>query len=127
MQLEPLELAVLEKLLEGSHPALQALRQQLMGIAVKERQKTGSGFMTRLQVTSSASRAPVETDKVRFGDVHATLPGLAAGAGFLLYVDGGFIRALEGYSFEEPWPNNTSKFELKYNNHDRSQELRKLN
>lgn len=45
MELEPLEAAVLQKLLDGDHPVLDALRQQLPDLAVKERKYTGVGFL----------------------------------------------------------------------------------
>ena len=51
---------------------------------------------------------------LKLGDVIAKIPGLEHGAGFLLYVDNGSITALEGYTFEEPWPVVIDKFTLTY-------------
>jgi hypothetical protein len=36
------------------------------------------------------------------------------GAGFLLYVDGGLLSMLEGYSYEEPWPDEIREFSVSY-------------
>jgi hypothetical protein len=112
--LEPLETAVLEKLLAGDHPALAALRQQLAGLTVRRREKTGAGFFTEFSVAETAARAPVPSGRFRFGDVQATIRGLRQGAGFLLYVDGGLLSMLEGYSYEEPWPEEIEEFSVGY-------------
>ena len=80
MQLEPLESAVLQKLLDGDHPALAALRDQLSGLSVKERKQTGSGFFTEFSTAATARPAPLPSGKARFGDVQATVNGLKHGA-----------------------------------------------
>lgn len=110
--LEPLEQAVLNKLLDGDHPALVALRRQLTGLTVKSRERTGAGFFTGFSVAKTVTPAPVA--KLRFGDVQATISGLRHGAGFLLYVDGGLLTMLEGYSYEEPWPEEIREFSVSY-------------
>jgi hypothetical protein len=87
--LEPLEQAVLRKLLDGDHPVLAALRGQLTGVTAKSRERSGVGFFTEFSVLKTVTPAPVA--KLRFGDVQATIDGLRHGAGFLLYVDDGLI------------------------------------
>ena len=94
MPLESLEAAVLQKLLDGDHPVLAALREQLPGLSVKERKQTGAGFFTEFSMPATARPAPLSSGKVRFGDVQATVSGLKHGAGFLLYVDQGCSRRL---------------------------------
>ena len=126
MLLEPLESAVLQKLLDGDHPVLVALRGQLPGLSVKERKQTGTGFFTEFSTAAAASPAPLVSGKLRFGDVQATINGLKHGAGFLLYVDQGLLHFLEGYSYEEPWPEQVCEFVVKYSSPDRKTELAKL-
>jgi hypothetical protein len=126
MNLEPLESAVLEDLLDGNHPVLAALRDQIAGLSVVERERTGTGFFTKFETPPATKRAPVSTESIRFGDVVASIDGLANGAGFLLYVDGGLIRMLEGYSFEEPWPEHVRRFSLRFAKADRSSTLSQL-
>ncbi|HSU05754.1 MAG TPA: hypothetical protein VLI93_09290, partial [Acetobacteraceae bacterium] len=48
-----------------------------------------------------------------FGDIQAMIPGLTFGAGFVLHVRNGAIEFLEGYSYEEPWPESVSGFVLR--------------
>jgi hypothetical protein len=110
--LEPLEVAVLDKLLSGAHPVLTMLRAQLVGAAVKSRELTGVGFFTEFALAPDAVPAPVRT--LRFGDVQATVTGLNHGAGFLIFVDGGLLKMLEGYAYGEPWPDRIQDFSVRY-------------
>ena len=99
MTLEPLEAAVLEKLLDGDHPILVGLRAQLAGSVVAEREYTGVGFFTTFAVNATAR--PISVSSLRFGDVEATIAGLQHGAGFVVFVDGGVLTMLEGYCYGE--------------------------
>jgi len=126
MQLMPLEREVLEKLLAGEHPVLEALRRQLASISVVEREQTGSGFFTKLSTIPSAAAAQVQTSSLRFGDIEATMDGLSHGAGFVLYVDDGRLTMLEGYSYEEPWPEHVEKFSLRFSDPTRAAVLSQL-
>lgn len=113
-ELTDLERNVLEKLLAGAHPVLQALRQQLWGCRVRSRELTGYGFFTELQIDRTVPTAPTSVERLRIGDVNAKIAGLEHGAGFVLFVNGGYLDMLEGYSYDEPWPEAISDFELSY-------------
>lgn len=109
MKLDPLEAAVLEKLLDGN----EFFRRQLPGLSVKTRELTGVGFYTTLEVTTvPAGAAPAS--QTMFGDVIATIDGLPHGAGFQLYIEGGLLHVLEGYSHDGPWPDHIGTFSLEY-------------
>jgi hypothetical protein len=112
--LTDLEGAVLKALLEGSHPVLDALRRQLRTCDAQRREFTGYGFFTELRVQPDERPAPMPSERLRLGDVEAHIPGLEHGAGFLLYVDRGFLTMLEGYSYDEPWPVEVNNFTLEY-------------
>lgn len=126
MNLEPLESAVLQKLLDGDHPVLTILRNQMPGLSVKVRTNTGAGFFTEFSTAPASRPAPLPQGKARFGDVEATINGLKNGAGFLLYVEQGLLHILEGYSYEEPWPEQVREFSVRYSSPDRTSELAKL-
>jgi hypothetical protein len=111
-KLNRLEKEVILKLLSGDHPAVRVLREQLEHCRVRSREMTGTGFVTELDVPREIDRAKVE--KMRLGNVVADVEGLKNGAGFLLYVKGGALDAIEGYSFEEPWPETITWFQLRY-------------
>jgi hypothetical protein len=86
---------------------------------VASRKLSGSGFFTEFAAAEWIVPAEMPTKRIRFGDVEATIAGLKDGAGFLLYVDDGIIRMLEGYSFEEPWPEVVREFSLRYSDPSR--------
>jgi hypothetical protein len=112
--LEKLERAVMERLLDGDHPALAALRQQLPFLTVKSRRLTGVGFFTEFSLAEGVRAATLVDPKIRFGDVEASIDGLRHGAGFLLYIDNGLLQELEGYTYDEPWPAEIGQFTLNY-------------
>ena len=43
-----------------------------------------------------------------------TVPGLKYGLGFLVYIDNGLLKMLEGYTYGEPWPEHIDAFTLSY-------------
>ena len=124
-QLSALEVAVLLKLLAGDHPVLRVLRKQVERSGVKSRDFTGAGFMTELDLPMDVTRARLGKEEVRVGGVLAEVSGLSHGAGFVLYLKDGLLDALEGYSYDEPWPEAIASFELRYAT-EREGELERL-
>jgi hypothetical protein len=105
-QLNKLELAVINKILIGHNK----LQEQLHNISVKNREMTGVGFFTTLNI----SKVPLEeTGNFKLNNVYAEIDGLQYGAGFLLYIKDGMLDMLEGYCYEDKWPNDFENFELK--------------
>jgi hypothetical protein len=91
---------------------LQGLRAQLATATVRTRELTGVGFFTYLDVPRDAVD-PVEGSG-DLGDVFAGVDGLKHGAGFAVFVRDGYLEELEGFSFEEPWPEKIGGFRLTY-------------
>lgn len=103
MNLLPIEEAVLAKLLEGEHPVIKILRAQLDASTITARLPTGYGFFLEFAVPDDIRR--VETPRrLQISGVSASMDGLQFGAGFLLFVEEGKLKALEAYSYDEPWP-----------------------
>ena len=113
-RLSRLERAVIEKLLAEDHHALRVLRAQLRHAQVSGRTLTGSGFVTELSLPAGTAPAPIGSGMIRLGDVGAKIDGLRHGAGFLLYVRDGLLDALEGYSYDEPWPKKVGRFTVHF-------------
>lgn len=111
--LTPLERAVIQKLLAGDDKILGSLRRQFEAAKVIQREMTGVGFYTTFAVPPEIDRLPGNRS-FNFGDVEAEIPGLNSGAGFLLFVKDGALDFLEGYTYDEPWPDQVSSFELSY-------------
>jgi hypothetical protein len=108
-----LENAVLEMLVDGKAETFQLLRKQYLAARVRERHLTGVGFWTYFSIPDEVAKLPCNPS-FRFGDVSADIKGLENGAGFLILVKDGYIHQLEGYSFGEPWPDDTNTFKLYY-------------
>lgn len=121
--LTDLERAALELLLAGNHPVLEALRRQYQHARLLRRATDGAGFHCYFEVDSGV---PLVAQDFELGDVQADLPGLVNGAGFLLFVRGGRLDTLQGFSYLEPWPSEVSSFTLSYAELGRAKELAKL-
>lgn len=93
---------VMECLLDGDHRYLEILREQYHR-AETDTEVSGSGLFVDLAVPSGTETLPFAED-FHFGDVEATMDGLAHGMGFVLFVRDGVISELEGYTYEEPFP-----------------------
>ena len=111
------EQAVMKKLLRGEDEVLSILREQLNVVEVSNRELTGAGFYTTLSVLPEA-QSILGNPSFKLGDVIARIQGLKLGAGFLLYVQEGVLHMLEGYTYDEPWPQFISLYELSYTNVD---------
>ena len=109
--LTPLEKAVLDLLLDTRGEPFDTIRRQLSHATVAERRFTGVGFFTDFAI---ATDAPVSRDlaDITIGDVGAEFPRLKNGAGFLLFIRGGVVSMLEGYTYDESWPASTDGFTL---------------
>jgi hypothetical protein len=110
--LSALERSVLEKLLDGNHPVLAALRAQLDSCEVSSRQFSGVGFFTNLRVDRSVRPAPTSHPRIHISGVGGKISGLEHGAGFVLFVTDGYLDFLEGFTYDEPWPPVISEFLL---------------
>ena len=113
--LSPLERDVIATILAPDHPVLNALRRQFERSHVASRQMTGVGFFTELAVEKDVERAPVIPGRPRLclGDVSVTIDGLEHGAGFVLFVEDGVLDTLEGFSYDEPWPDVIGEYDVR--------------
>lgn len=101
----------MDVLLSGDAPALSTLRVQFHVAEVGRRDYTGVGFFTRFSVPAHTQRLQ-ECSCLRLTNAAADIEGLAYGAGFVLFVDEGAINFLEGFSFDEPWPDTIDNFRV---------------
>jgi hypothetical protein len=111
--LTSLERQVIEMLLAGDDVVLAGLRQQLSMLRVSSRKMTGAGFFTELSIPLEVVRVP---DLVAFklGDVNGTAANVKHGLGFLLSVANGALQSLEGYTYDQPWPDEIRGLTLTY-------------
>lgn len=117
-----MERAVLGKILAGDHPVLAELRAQAARASAVSREFTGVGFYLRFDVPSDVPTLTAPRD-FAFGDVYAEIKGMKHGAGFVLFVRDGRLDQLEGFSFDEPWPEEILGFGLAYRQEPRELEF----
>jgi hypothetical protein len=109
--LNDLEQAVLDMLLSGDHPVLAVLQAQAAKARLVKREYTGVGFFCDFEVPPDA---PILKGDFDIDDVSGEVEGLAHGAGFVLFIRDGRLDNLEGFSFDEPWPEEVGNFQLSY-------------
>ena len=109
--LTPLEKSVLDKLLDKPGETFDTLRRQVSLAKVSKRQFSGVGFFTEFALPGEA-QVSRNVDDMTLGDVGAEVPGLEHGAGFVLFIRKGTISMLEGYTYDEKWPERTDGFRL---------------
>jgi hypothetical protein len=89
-------------LIEGEHPTCAALREQYACALVTEVELTGAGFFVRFATRAESPRA--EPKDFTGGHVSIHVEGVTHGAGCVLLVRGGVIDTLEGYTYDDVWP-----------------------
>ena len=117
--LNKFENAVLAKLLAGDHPLLADLRSQAERVRLASREYTGAGLYCTFEAPPDMPLLAQHLD-FHFGDVDAKIDGLKYGAGFVVFIRGGRLDTLEGYCYDEPWPEVIDDFELSYQSEPRN-------
>jgi hypothetical protein len=116
--LTPFERDVLDWILRGDEPFLEVLRQQVMAASVSGREFTGVGFYVDFMVPDAVRRLDESLGTkpdFTFGSVGAIFEDVNVEVGFVLFVRGGRIAVLEGYTYgSEPWPEPEGKYRLFY-------------
>jgi len=118
MGLNSFEQAVLDKLLAGSQEVLATLRRQASTARVVKREHTVVGFFCWFEVAPDGPLVESLHD-FTIDDVSAEMSELAHGAGFVLFIRGGRLDNLEGFTYGEPWPESTTDVVLRYSQEPR--------
>jgi hypothetical protein len=107
------EQTVLQMMLSGEISELKILREQLSKAIVSKREFTGHGFFTDFSIPADAPRLQRKA-RITIADVSVEFPTLKHGAGFVLFIDEGEMSCLEGFCYDETWPDSTDGFALSY-------------
>lgn len=110
--LTDLERAVLHQLLEGGDPVRRALREQVVGAGVLKREFTGVGFFTYFSLNGAAESVEVPNGFSPLGGVSLKADNLRHGAGFILFLKDGKVNFLEGFTYDEPWPDDLGRYSV---------------
>ena len=93
---------------------MAALRRQVDHVKVTRREESGVGVFVHLEVPEEVIDASLVGTNLQFGDVVAEIPGLRHGVGFVVFVRGGRLDMLEGYTFgDERWPLRIATYTLR--------------
>jgi hypothetical protein len=112
MNLTEFEKRVLEGLIEGD-PEEDVFLAQIQGAFVLDRDYTGVGLFTKIQVSEDAPRLRENRGHYpKSAGMYLRHPELASGAGIMLWLDEGKVSILECYTFDGDWPKDESKFTI---------------
>ena len=100
--MEELEQAVMTRFLKSNTPVAPELRAQYAAATVVRRELTGVGFFIDYAVPVNLPR--IVPPNLEMGDAATLTNGI--GVGFVLFVRDGAISMLEGYTYDQPWPDN---------------------
>ena len=86
---------------------------------MKSREPTGVGFFTEFTLAPDATPLPSSLRSVKIDDVMATVGDSKIDVGFILFIKEGLIQMLEGYTFEDSWPEKLDGMSLYYSDPER--------
>ena len=118
LEMNKLEQAVLDRMLDGDHPLLEILRTQSQTLCVSSREYTDVGFFCALEVDLNV---PIVSTDFEISDVNGELGDVSVG--FVLFVRDGRLRMLEGFTFDEKWPTHFDDYRLRYDHQPRKLSL----
>jgi len=108
-----LERSIMALLLAEEHRALEVLRRQWREVKLASREMSGVGSFLAIEVPASVP-VLVSSRRLTLGDVVVDLPGRKDAIGAVLFVEGGALSMLELFTFDRPWPDDTSGFSVRY-------------
>ena len=109
--LDAFERTMLDTLLAGEHPALEALRAQAAVAAVRARERSEFGQFTDLWIDDTVP--PIDfPDRFAIDDHYARVEGTDEEVALLLHVVRGRLKTLEAFVARPPWPDAATLVEL---------------
>lgn len=102
-EITPLERTVLDLLSTRENKHRKLLAAQILHAQVEQRQVTSVGFITHFSVPKNTNTL-VTMSKRKVFEIYAEHPYTHAGAEFLLWLENGMLKYLEGYVFVGNWP-----------------------
>ena len=89
-------------LLAGEHPTLVTLRAQYQQARIAKVELTGVGFFVDFEIPPELTRT--EPRDLAGGGANIAVAGVKHGAGCVLFVREGRLTMLEGFTFDDEWP-----------------------
>lgn len=80
-------------------------------VTASDRELTGTGFLTEFE-RSEELKLFDDGVSLRWGGSGARLNASKLETGYLVYVDDGYVTAVEGYTYGEGWPDQVVQIEM---------------
>ncbi len=112
---EKFEQAVMHKIMEHDTSINNVLREQYKRVHIECRDFTGVGFFTDFIVPNNVLHI-IEPVEYGYGDVDATINDVY-GYGFVLFIKDGLMTCLEGYTWQDSWPDTIYSYNLFHTTH----------
>jgi hypothetical protein len=106
-----LENEVIRKIINENPQYSEKLLYQYENSEIINRVFTGHGFYTHYNIKSNLHNIGKDIN-VALSNIGANLNSMKHGVGFVLFVRSGNISCLEGYAYDEPWPDKITEYNL---------------
>ena len=96
MKFDEFEIIIISYIIEQYPEYKQKLQSQSEKMVVQKREFSTYGFSTYYAVTDG--------ENLQLGKHQWNINGLTRGSEYILWIKNGLISCLEGFSYNEPWP-----------------------
>lgn len=112
MCLNELEKLLIQKFLEDDGIEIAKRKMDFNLIGVSDRELTGVGFLTQL-LNCDELKVTAATRTFKWGKCGARLNSEKIETGYLIYIEKGYVDAIEGYTYGgEKWPEEITQIEI---------------
>jgi hypothetical protein len=110
-EFEKFEDDVMKVILSEDEKFRNILEKQYKSAKIINREFTGVGFFTDFEIQDKTLKIE-NNPNFELGNIQAQLKKIEYGVGFVLFIRDGFITFLEGYTYDEPWPDDIKDYVL---------------
>ena len=103
MTYDEFEKTIIEDIIQTYPEYAERLTRQYGSATVTKRDIDGRGFSTYYEIGDKTASLGVGVD-LQLGENQWNINGLKYGSDYILWIKNGIISSLEGFSYEEPWP-----------------------
>jgi len=111
MRLNKLEKLLMQKFLEDESIKIAKINANFNLVDISDRELTGAGFLTQLK-NCDELKVSATNRSFKWGKLGAKLNSEKIETGYLIYIENGYIDAIEGYTYGEDWPEEIDEIEM---------------
>ncbi|MBQ7339073.1 MAG: hypothetical protein IJW40_11570 [Clostridia bacterium] len=105
MKFEEFEKIIITDIIDQYPEYKQKLQAQFASSVVQKREFFMRGFSTDYEVVA-VEETLGEDKNLQLGNHQWNINGLSNGSDYILWIKNGLISSLEGFTYEEPWPDD---------------------